>query len=202
MPKQNLSILGTAKIIVLMNQLSSFFYKQSTWLIAIALTTVTFGYLFFVMMDVAKCFEVADSSVGSLAISFGFSAEMVEQFLSIRTAEMLDCYIELNRLWDNIFALLYGFMYAAWLSVIFKPFQAKWKALNLLPFLQTVFDWIENFNLANAASAYLAETPIPSLAVQVGSYANMIKWTVSGLVFLAILVGIVLRIRSALSKNK
>jgi len=185
-----------------MNQLSSFFYKQSTWLIAIALTTVTFGYLFFVMMDVAKCFEVADSSVGSLAISFGFSAEMVEQFLSIRTAEMLDCYIDLNRIWDNIFAILYGFMYVAWLSVILKPYQAKWKAINLLPFLQTIFDWIENFNLANAASAYLAETPIPSLVVQVGSYANMIKWTVSSLVFILIVLGIVLRIRTALKAKR
>lgn len=185
-----------------MKNISTFFYQKVTLILALGLTVLTFGYLFLVMMDAATCFEVADSSVKSLGTSFGFTAEMVQDFFSIRSIEMIACYKTLNTVWDNIFALLYGFMYAGWLSLIFKPFAGKVKLLNLLPFSQVIFDWLENFQIVGFANSFLNEEPLSATAVKLGSFFTMAKWVCYSLVFVAILIGIGLRISALITKRK
>lgn len=185
-----------------MTTLSSFFYKKSSLTIAFILTIITFGYLFLVMMDAAKCFEVADSAQKSLGTSFGITAEMVQEFFSIRTEEMIVCYKEFNTIWDNLFALFYGLMYIFWLSLLLKPFSNQFKILNLLPLLQVVFDWLENFQVVRIANSFLAEIPVKAFDIQLLSTFSAIKWFGSALVFLLIIIGIVLRIRTMIKKRK
>lgn len=184
-----------------MNKLSAFFYQRSTWIIALVLTVISFGYLFLVMMDAGKCFEVAGSTPASLGTSFGFDYDTVVGFLTIRTEEMINCYQSFNLLWDNIFAILYGLMYVAWVSFILKPFQNSAKLLNLLPFLQTIFDWVENLQLVKISSSHLAGEQISAFNVYIASAASMLKWVISTLVFVAILVGISFRIMDAVKKK-
>ena len=74
--------------------MSSFFYRKSTLLNTIIITAITFGYLFLVFLDAAKCFEV-DSSNISLGTSFGFSTMNVQKFFSIRNSKMINCYQEI-----------------------------------------------------------------------------------------------------------
>ena len=185
-----------------MKKIADFFYQKSTLIISIILTVVTFSYLFLVMIDFGKCFEVPESSTQSLGTSFGFDHETVVQFFSIRTEEMLVCYQEFNTIWDNIFALLYGFMYVSWVSVILKPYQEKVKFLNLLPFIQTLFDWLENFQLTRIAKSYLADGQVLSSSVELASAFSMIKWVVSMLVFIVIFIGIGLRIVDVVKRRK
>ena len=173
--------------------MSSFFYRKSTLLNTIIITAITFGYLFLVFLDAAKCFEV-DSSNISLGTSFGFSTMNVQEFFSIRNSKMINCYQEFLSIWDNIFALLYGLMYVGWLSFILKPFQNKCKAMNLLPFTQTIFDWLENLKLYRIANNYLESGKIMASDVQIASIFNQIKWSVTGMVFLLILIGIAMRL--------
>lgn len=185
-----------------MTKLSNFFYNKTSLLTATILTVLTFSYLFLVMTDIAKGFEIAEATPQSLAMSFGFSPEMVQEYFSIRSADMISTYVDFNQIWDNIFALLYGLMYVLWVSFLFKPYSAKAKWLNLFPIVQTVFDWLENFQLANIANDYLSKSIISATDVQLASGFAMVKWTASTLVFIMILIGAVLRIRATVNNRK
>ncbi|MGA0798702.1 MAG: hypothetical protein ACO3O9_06125, partial [Candidatus Nanopelagicales bacterium] len=98
------------------------------------------------------------------------------------------------------FALIYGVMYVAWVSILFKSYSQKFKVLNLLPFAQVLFDWFENFSLAALSKQYLAEGTISSSTALIASTASIIKWVFSLLVYAVILVGAVMRIVGALKK--
>jgi hypothetical protein len=185
-----------------MTRISNYFYRKVSLLTATILTVLTFSYLFFVMMKVAKGFEVVDSSTQSLGTSFGLSAEMIQDFLEIRSAEMIHAYVDCNMIWDNIFALLYGLMYVLWISLLFKPYSAKVKWLNLLPFVQTIFDWLENFQLVNIANEFLANATVSTFKVSLASAFVMTKWITSMLVFVMIIGGIVLKIRNMIQSKK
>ena len=185
-----------------MTKISNYFYRKASSLTATILTVLTFSYLFFVMMKVAKGFEVVGSSTQSLGTSFGLSAEMIQDFLEMRSVEMIHAYIDFNMIWDNIFALLYGLMYVLWISLLFKPYSAKAKWLNLLPFVQTIFDWLENFQLVNIANDFLANVTVSAFNVSLASAFVMTKWIASMLVFTMIIVGIVLKIRNRIQNKK
>jgi hypothetical protein len=84
-------------------------------------------------------------------------------------------------------------MYIIWLSVIFKPYSQKFWLVNLLPFGQVIFDWIENLSLVSLSKAYLIDESISTSNVMIASLASSIKWGISLLVYLVIIHGIVLR---------
>ena len=107
---------------------------------------------------------------------------------------MISAYINFNQIWDSLFGLIYGVMYVIWVSVVFKPYSPKVGILNLLPFGQVVFDWLENASLAALSNQYLADGTISSSMALVASTASSIKWVFSLLVYVVILVGIVMRI--------
>lgn len=131
-------------------------------------------------------FETQDSTIKSLGTRFGFTESDIFAFFQIRTAEMLSAYIEFNLIWDNIFALLYGTMYAVWLSALLKASERKMGIVNLLPFLQVIFDWLENYSLAQLAEQYLSsETLAPNIA-KLSSVFVTTKWVCSGLTFIAL----------------
>ena len=185
-----------------MNKLSKYFYNKATLYFAIVLTVVTFSYLFFVSMDKAECYHVADKSVKSLGTSFGYDLEMVQHFLSVRSKVMIICYKKFNIIWDNLFALSYGLMYITWFSLLFKPFMNKVKLLNLFPISQVLFDWLENFQLARISNSYLIEDQIYLFDVNLSSSFTIIKWICSSLIFVLIVIGILFRIVVAIKKRK
>jgi hypothetical protein len=148
-----------------------------------------------------KAFEVANSSIRSLGTSFGFGQAEILAFLSERSDPMISAYINFNQVWDSLFGLIYGVMYVIWVSVVFKPYSPKVGILNLLPFGQVVFDWLENASLAALSNQYLADGTISSSMALVSSTASSIKWVFSLLVYLLILVGIVMRIVRALKRR-
>ena len=173
---------------------SRFFYAKSNLATALLATAIFAGYLVFVLTLQGKAFEVANSSIRSLGTSFGFGQAEILAFLSERSDPMISAYINFNQVWDSLFGLIYGVMYVIWVSVVFKPYAPKVGILNLLPFGQVVFDWLENASLAALSNQYLADGTISSSMALVASTASSIKWVFSLLVYLLILVGIVMRI--------
>jgi len=151
---------------------------------------------------------VVNNSVRSLGTSLGFGQAEILAFLAERSDEMINAYINFNQVWDTLFGLIYGVMYVAWVSLLFKPYSHKFGILNLLshkfgilnllPFGQVVFDWVENFALAALSNQYLADGSISSSTALLASTASAIKWVFSLLVYGVILVGIVMRIVRAL----
>jgi hypothetical protein len=92
-------------------------------------------------------------------------------------------------------------MYVAWVSILFKPYSKKVGVLNLLPFAQVLFDWLENFSLAALSKQYLADGSISSSTALIASTSSSIKWVFSLLVYGVILVGIVMRIVGSMKRR-
>jgi hypothetical protein len=180
---------------------SRFFYAKSNLVIGLLATSVFAGYLVVVLTGVGTTFAVADSSVRSLGTSLGFGEAEILAFLSERSDQMILAYIEFSQIWDTLFGLIYGVMYVVWVSVLFKPYSQKVGILNLLPFGQVVFDWVENFSLSALSSQYLADGTISSSMALLASTSSAIKWGFSLLVYAVIVVGIAMRIAGAVKRR-
>ena len=187
---------------LLVSRLSHSFYQNSSLVMAAFLTIVFIGYLFLIMMGKSSGFELADGNMKSLGTSFGFDHEDIIVFLASRTDEMINAYINFNKVWDTLFGLIYGLMYVVWMSVLFKPYAQKVGFLNLFPFSQVLFDWFENYALASLANQYLVDGVISSPIAKLASVFCMFKWVCSGFTFTLILVGIILIIAQAIKNRK
>ena len=115
---------------------------------------------------------------------------------------MIKAYINFNKVWDTLFGLIYGLMYVVWMSVLFKPFVQKFGYLNLFPFAQVLFDWLENYALASLANQFLVDGLISSQNAKLASVFCMSKWVCSGATFTLILVGIILMIARVIKIRK
>ena len=180
---------------------SRFFYAKSNLVTALLATAIFAGYLVFVLTAQGKAFEVANSAVRSLGTSLGFGQAEILAFLSERSDQMISAYINFNLVWDNLFGLIYGVMYVAWVSLVFKPYSQRFGVLNLLPLAQVVFDWLENAALASLSNQYLEDGTISSSISLIASTASTIKWVLSLLVYGVILVGILMRIARAIKRR-
>jgi len=192
--------MGTKKPTLII-RCSQFFFKKSDLKIGLVATAVFSGYLAFLSF-VGKSFEVDGGKVKSLGTTFGFGVRDVTQFFTERSDEMITSYINFNQIWDFTFAIIYGFMYIIWLSVIYKPYKNWIWVLNLIPLIQVIFDWIENFCLASIAKAYLADGSISASNVTLASNSSSIKWVFSVLVYLLIVYGIGLRLVKTIKNKK
>ena len=181
---------------------SKFFYTKSNLVTGLLATSVFAGYLVFFLTGKGTAFEVANSTVRSLGTSLGFGQAEILAFFAERSDRMIDAYISFNQIWDTLFGLIYGLMYVIWVSVLFKPYSQRFGVLNLLPFGQVVFDWLENYALAELSSQFLADGAISSSTALIASTASAIKWAFSLLVYLVILVGIVMRISRAVKRRR
>jgi len=184
-----------------LSRASRFFYTKSNLVTALLVTSLFASYLLFFLTKKGAAFEVANSSVKSLGTSLGFGQTEILTFLAERSDQMINAYINFNQVWDSLFGLIYGVMYVVWVSILFKPNSQKLRLLNLLPFAQVLFDWLENFALATLSKQYLADGTISSSTAQLASTCSAIKWAFSLLVYGVILVGIVMRIVGALKKR-
>ena len=181
---------------------SKFFYTKSNLVTGLLATSVFAGYLVLFLTGKGTEFEVANSTVRSLGTSLGFGQAEILAFFAERSDRMIDAYISFNQIWDTLFGLIYGLMYVIWVSVLFKPYSQRFGVLNLLPFGQVVFDWLENYALAELSSQFLADGAISSSTALIASTASTIKWVFSLLVYVVILVGIVMRISRAVKRRR
>ena len=162
-----------------LKRISELFYEKSNLKVAILCTAIFGAYLVLVMTQQAIGFEIPDSDLKSLGMTFGFEGSDILAFFQARTDRMVSAYLTFNLIWDTIFALIYGVMYAVWLSVLFKAFSGKVGIVNLIPFLQVVFDWLENYSLGYLADQYLINGTITPYMAQLSSNFVMIKWICS-----------------------
>ena len=181
--------------------ISQFFYQNSNLVTGVSLTIIFIGYLVLVMMGKGAAFEVADSNMRSLGTSFGFDQADIHAILSARSKEMITAYITFNQVWDVLFVVIYGLMYVVWVSVLLKPLSHKVAGLNLVPFLQVLFDWLENYQLALLAHQYLNDGMISPANAKLASVFSMLKWACASLTYPLILIGIILMIRRAVKRK-
>ena len=169
---------------------SQFFYKSSNLKVAVLCTAIFGAYLALVMTRQAIGFEIPNSHVRSLGLTFGFEEYDIIAFFQARTEKMILAYVKFNLIWDTIFALIYGVMYTVWLSVLLKAYTGKVRIVNLIPCFQVIFDWLENYSLGYLAQQYLTDGTITPYIAKLSSYFVMIKWVFSGLTYFTVILGI------------
>jgi len=171
--------------------------KNRMLYLAIGFTVVFSFYLIYILAPFSSCFKL-DAGVNSLGLSFSYSMEMVQKFFESRTQEQLLCYSKFLQIWDAIFAFVYTLMYASWIVYFFN-----YKRLILIiPILCMIADWAENYVELVMLKTYLNSGPISETLVSIGSGINSFKLILSSITYLIILIGIIIKIKTVLTKPK
>lgn len=170
--------------------------NKSTLYLALGSTLAFILYITLILNPASSCFRI-DSGSNSLGLSFSYTLEMVKGFFETRDQEQLICYGQFLRVWDVIFALIYTLMYGSWIFYLINK-----KVYLIAPILGMISDWSENFSELLMIEAYLDSGLISQTLVSVGSGINSFKWVMSSLTYLILIVGIILAIRSLITRNK
>ena len=171
--------------------------NNRTLYFALGFTFVFFFYSTYILVPFSGCFKL-DTGVNSLGISFSYTLEMIQKFFESRTLEQLHCYGEFLQIWDAIFAIVYTFMYASWIFYFFN----KNRLFLIIPVLSMIADWAENYIELIMLETYLNSSPISETFVSLGSGINSFKWILSSVTFLIIVIGIIIKLKTALTKPK
>ena len=180
-----------------MSRTIKLFKNHRTLYFAIGFTLAFFLYITFILGHVSSCFTL-DVGANSLGLSFSYTEDMVQNFFESRTQEQLLCYSQFLQIWDAIFAIIYTLMYASWIMYFFK----NKRIFLAIPILGMISDWAENYVELLMLETYLNSSPISEILVSLGSGINSIKWVLSSLTYLIILVGIIIILKNFLTKPK
>ena len=163
---------------------------------AIGFTLVFIFYISFILMPLSSCFRI-DIGTNSLGLSI-YNIEMVQGFFQARDQAQLLCYSQFLKLWDIIFAVVSTAMFGSWIVYLFK----NKRLLLLAPtVLGMIADWSENFVELLMLETYLNSGVISETLVSLGSGLNLFKLTTIGLTYLIILVGIIIILKTFLTKK-
>ena len=174
-----------------------FFKKNQTLYLAIGFTLVFSLYITYILAPFSSCFKI-DTGVSSLGLSFSYSLEMIRKFFESRTQEQLLCYNKFLQIWDAIFAFVYTLMYASWIVYFFN----NKRLLLIIPILCMIADWAENYFELVMLKTYLNSGQISETLVSIGSGINSFKLILSSITYLIILIGIIIKIKTVLTKPK
>ena len=171
-------------------------WRHNTGRLVLALlaTLAMILYAQFVLGHFSLC-SSKPAGPNSPGLSFGYSAEQLIAFYSIRNVAELECYGNLIRIWDNIFPLVYTAMYVLWLNYLFR----KPNLFFLLPLIRMCADWIENAIELSLLHTWQQTGKIADSALHLGSSVTMVKWGLSFVIYAVMLIGIGLAIRSRFS---
>ena len=164
---------------------------------AIGFTLLFVFYISLILVPFSSCYrlDVGSNSLG-LAI---YNTEMVQGFFQARDQAQLFCYSQFLQFWDVIFAVLSSAMFVSWIIYLFKN---KRLVLVAPTVLGMIADWSENFLELLMLKTYSISGTISETLVSLGSGLNIFKLTMSGLTWLIILVGIILALKTFLTKPK
>ena len=172
-------------------------YSNLNRLLAIGFTLVFFLYITYILIPFSSCFKI-DAGAISLGISFSYTLEMVQKFFESRTHEQLLCYSEFLQICDAFFAFVYTLMSASWIAYFFN----NKRLFLIIPILCMIADWAENYVELIMLDTYLNSSPISEKLVSIGSGINSFKWILSSITYLMILVGIIIKLKTFITKPK
>ena len=164
---------------------------------AIGFTLVFVLYISLVLVPSSSCYRL-DVGSNSLGLSI-YNTEMVQSFFQARDQAQLICYSQFLKLWDIIFAVVSTAMFGSWIVYFFKSKRILLVAPTVLGMIA---DWSENFLELLMLKTYSNSGVISETLVSLGSGLNIFKLTMAGLTYLIILVGIILLIKTLITRPK
>ena len=102
-------------------------------------------------------------------------------------------------MWDVIFAVFSTAMFGSWIVYFFKNKRLLLVAPTVLG---VTTDWSENFLELLMLETYSNSGAVSETLVSLGSGLNIFKLTMAGLTYLIILVGIILLIKTLITRPK
>ena len=170
--------------------------NKSILYFALGSTIAFILYISLVLNPASSCFRV-DSGSNSLGLSFSYTLDMVLDFFAARNQEQLLCYSQFLKVWDIIFAIIYTLMYGSWILYLLNK-----KIFLIVPTLGMIADWSENFSELLMIESYVASGSISQLLISIGSGINSFKWIMSSLTYLIVIIGIIVAIKTLMTRNK
>jgi len=164
---------------------------------AIGFTLLFVLYISLILVPFSSCYRL-DIGSNSLGLSI-YNLEMVQGFFQTRDQAQLFCYSQFLQFWDVIFAVVSTAMFGSWIIYLFKNKRLLLVAPTVLGMIA---DWSENFLELLMLKTYSNSGAISETLVSFGSGLNLFKLTMAGLTYLIILVGIILALKTFLTKPK
>jgi hypothetical protein len=164
---------------------------------AIGFTLVFILYISLILVPFSSCYRL-DVGTNSLGLAI-YNTEMVQGFFQARDQAQLFCYSQFLQFWDVIFAVVSTAMFGSWIIYLFKNKRLLLVAPTVLGMIA---DWSENFLELLMLKTYSNSGAISETLVSLGSGLNIFKLTMGGLTYLIILVGIILALKTFLTKPK
>jgi hypothetical protein len=159
-------------------------------------------YASLILSSKSECFvKELPENVKMTDLKFGYNKAELMQFFDALSDAGKECYRKMMLKWDSLFPLIYGSMYIFWLSLIYKRAGKNRKPvafINLWPIIPMLFDWFENAWNIRMLGEYSITGNIGHFKLSLGIFINVMKWIVSSLNYLLIILGIIL----LLIKNK
>ena len=170
--------------------------NKSILYFALGSTLAFILYISLVLNPLSGCFRL-DNGSNSLGLSFSYTLAMVQDFFAARNQEQLLCYSQFLKVWDIIFAMIYTLMYGSWILYLLNK-----KIFLIVPVLGMIADWSENFSELLMIESYAASGSISPSLISIGSGINSFKWIMSSLTYLIVIIGIIVAIKTFITRNK
>ena len=170
--------------------------NKSILYFALGSTLAFILYISLAINPASSCFRV-DSGSNSLGLSFSYTLDMVLDFFAARNQEQLLCYSQFLKVWDIIFAMIYTLMYGSWILYLLNK-----KIFLIVPTLGMIADWSENFSELLMIESYVTSGSISQSLISIGSGINSFKWIMSSLTCLIVIIGIIVAIKTFMTRNK
>lgn len=133
--------------------------------------------------------QFAGKTIGPIDLTFGFDPARTLQMVADYGPAARAYYTRIELTVDVVYPLVYSFLFAVILTLLFrnrlyKPFAR----VTLLPFVSGLFDLLENVAIVGLLTGYPAQSPALAVWCEV---AKLGKWLSFGLIIGLILYGLI-----------
>jgi hypothetical protein len=178
-----------------MRSISTFFTRISRgWVAALAAACFVL-FMALVLPGQAAQAEAISVGAGSPDTSFWYTASDLYRFAEAYGETGRDAYVRARWTFDLIYPLVYASFLISCLSWLFayaSPPTSAWRALNLVPFLGMIFDYLENTATSMVMARYPNLTPLAAYAAPLLTLA---KWVFVLGSFLGLTIGVIMAFR-------
>jgi hypothetical protein len=174
----------------MLKKLSNWIYERAHGVLALLFLGLQILFTSFIFPYFQKQYQ-PDGSNELLDLKFGFDTATAHNVLASYGAAGRSIYLQVESIWDLLFPVVYTIFNVLLISFLLKktfPENIKLRLLNLLPFVNMLFDFGENFGIVKL----LGEFPnLSGFWVNFASTSGVIKWIFSG-IGIAIIVALLL----------
>ncbi|MEZ4901225.1 MAG: hypothetical protein R2822_05415 [Spirosomataceae bacterium] len=172
-----------------MKTLSSFFDRISNWKVLLGTIAVYLSFpAYFFKNAETKMNALSGQSLGPIDLTMGFTPERTLQMVASYGHEARAYYATVEYTVDVAYPVVYSFLFAIILSLLFRHKSYKpFDYVNLFPLVVLVLDYLENITIVSLLNSY----PTQSMTIAtLCELFKLMKWISLGATLLLIIYGL------------